>query len=132
MIKPFLVCVVAFASLSVFASDISIELDGSNRIDSWTKRGNMLLEGQASDEKTYQVRLSCISADRNSQGFAIGEIHIYKGTSHIGSKATLDYDECLSVYDGLKDLRYKLVMDWDKESYDANPTGKASFEVSEL
>ena len=34
----------------------------------------MLLEGTASDEKTYQVRLSCISADRNSAGIAVGEI----------------------------------------------------------
>ena len=132
MFKVFIITMISALSFSVVANDIRIELDGTNRIDSWTKRGNMLLEGAASDEKTYQVRLSCISADRNSAGIAVGEIHIYKGPSHIGSKATLDYDQCLSLYDGLKELRYKLTMDWEKESYDANPTGKATFSILDL
>ena len=81
MFKTLLISMICILSFSVIANDLRIELDGTNRIDSWTKRGNMLLEGVASDEKTYQVRLSCISADRNSAGLAVGEIHIYKGSS---------------------------------------------------
>ena len=132
MFKFVVISMISALSFCVFANDLRIELDATNRIDSWTKRGNMLLEGVASDEKTYQVRLSCISADRNSAGIAVGEIHIYKGSSHIGSKATLSYEECLSLYDGVKEMKYRLVMDWEKESYDANPTGKATFSIDEL
>ena len=133
MFKKITVSIFCLFTVSAFANDVRLVLDGTNRIDSWTSRGNMLLESKASDEKTYKVRLSCISADRNhAQGFAIGEMHVYKGTSHIGSKAVFDYQECLSLYDNLKDLTVKLTLDWDKASYDANPTGEVVFSVETL
>ena len=133
MYKYLLTCLIGLFSLSSFASDIRIELDGANRVDSWTSRGNMALENVASDGKTYRIRLSCISAANNrAQGFAIGEIHVYKGSSHVGSKATLDYDECLSLYDGLKQSSLTLTLDWDQKGYDDLSTGKATFFVTEL
>tara|TARA_B100000886_G_C20194662_1_gene395799 strand:- start:3 stop:446 length:444 start_codon:yes stop_codon:yes gene_type:complete len=133
MTKKILACIFCAVSFSALAFDIRLEIDGSNRIDSWTKRGNMMLEGHASDGKTYRIRLSCISAERNhAQGFAIGEMHVYKGASHIGSKAVFDYEDCLSLYDSLKELSVKLTLDWDKKEYDANPTGKLLYSVESL
>ena len=133
MIKKIAAFLFCMFTISAFANDVRLELDGTHRIDTWTKRGNMLLESVASDGKSYKVRISCISADRNhAQGFAIGEMHVYKGASHIGSKAVFDYEECLSLYDSLKDLTVKMTLDWDKASYDANPTGELVFSVEAL
>jgi hypothetical protein len=120
-------------SFSAFANDVRLELDSTSRIDSWTSRGNMLLEGVASDSKSYKIRLSCISAERNhAQGFAIGEMHVYKGSSHIGSKATFEYSDCLDLYDGLKTSEIKIVLDWDKTAYEASPTGELVFAIENL
>ena len=133
MLRQMFVVLFFLVSVSAFANDVRLELEGSNRIDSWTSRGNMLLEGIASDEKSYQVRISCISAERNhAQGFAVGEMHVYKGASHIGSKAVFEYEDCLSLYDSLKDSAVKLTLDWEKEAYDANSTGEVIFSVENL
>lgn len=130
MFKKLLVFISLITSLSVFADDVRLELNSTNRIDSWTSRGNMLFEGVASDMKTYRIRLSCISAERNhAQGFAVGEMHVYKGTSHIGSKAVFEYDDCLNLYDELKGSQVNLTLDWDTEGYEANATGKLIFSV---
>ena len=46
-------------------------------------------------------------------------MHIYKGANHIGSKAVFDYEDCLTMYDGLKELSIKLTFRLDKAGYDA-------------
>ena len=130
MFKKLFVFTLFIVSFSVAANAVRLVISSSNRIDQWTSRGNMLLEGVASDEKIYRVRVSCISADRNhAQGFAIGEMHLYKGVSHIGSKATFEYEDCLELYDGLKESELKLTLDWDIEGYEANSTGELIFSV---
>ena len=133
MIKKIVTVMFLMLSISAFSKDIKLELDHSNRIDSWTSRGNMMLKGMASDNKVYQIRLTCLTAERNlAHGFAIGEMHIYKGLSHVGSKASFEYDDCISLYEDIISKTVKLVLDWDKNGYDAASTGKLEFSIDYL
>ena len=134
MIKSVLFCLLFSVSSAVFAgSDVRLELDGANRLDSWTSNRAMLLEGTASNDKTYRVRLSCITKENNgSLGFATGEIHIYKGTSHIGSKASFDFEDCKELVTKLKNNAARLNLEWDLAGYNAISTGKVVFSVTEL
>ena len=134
MIKSLIFSLLLSVSTAVFAnSNVELELDGTQRLDSWTSNRAMLLEGVASDNKTYRVRLSCITKENNrAQGFAVGEIHVYKGTSHIGSKATFDFEQCTSLVEKMKNYAARLNLKWDLAGYNAMSTGKVTFEVTEL
>lgn len=138
--KDYIVNKIIYAAISfsifsfAYANQIiTLELDFTNRTDRYTAVGNMVLEGIASDLKTYKIRLSCISKENNrAQGFAIGSLHVYKGPSHVGSKAEFDYDQCLDLYYGLKNKSHALELSWDKEGYDELSSGKLIFSIKEL
>ena len=134
MMKKLLLTLIISATSVVFANiDIQLELDGANRIDNFTSNRAMMLEGVASDNKTYRVRLSCITKENNrAQGFAIGEMHVYKGTSHIGSKATFEFDDCVELVTKMKNHAARLNLEWDLAGYNAMSTGKVVFSVTEL